>query len=119
MSDDRLRALRALIAYELPLEPALAVLASCSWDCEEPLTSLTASDVLRMLDCHSSGALTSAQLTDWADLLECREDIHLPSAPFNISAMMFRLANPNLEGPVTDALVEQMRAELVSAHGAV
>lgn len=119
MSAQRVEALRALIAYNLPVEPALAVLASCGWDCENPLVELTRGDLLNVLDRYSLGVLTAAQLTDWADLLECRDDVLLPRGSPDLSEMIFRLANPNLAGPIDTALVERFRNELFGSAGGV
>ena len=113
MSADRIAALKALIAYELPVEPTLAKLALFRWGCEQPLIALTHKDVVCILQRHMVGALSAEQLTDWADLIECREDIELASEPPDISAAISRLANPALYGPVTRTLV----AELSAAFG--
>ncbi len=59
------------------------------------------------------GALTAEQLTDWADLIECREDIvAVPVEPINLVEVIFRLANPNLEGSVTRELAVELQQRL-------
>jgi hypothetical protein len=119
MSADRIAALKALIAYELPLEPALATLASCGWDIDGPLVTLTHNDVARILQRKVAGLLTAEQFTDSADLIECREDIHLPIGPPDVSAAIFRLANPGLQRPITEALVAEMSAAFEKPGSAV
>lgn len=116
MSGDRKAALKALISYSLPLEPSLAVLASCGWGCDEPLVTLSSGDVVAVLDRYLAGSLTADQVTDWADLLECREDIELPA---HLTDALFRLANPNINGPVCPAVAVALRQALLHPGGAV
>jgi hypothetical protein len=77
--DSLAQLLRALIGYELPVEPVLAALRSFGWDAPEPVVLLTREDIVRILDRYLAGKLTTEQVTDWADLVECREDIGFPS----------------------------------------
>ena len=73
------------------------------------LATLSVHDVLPVLERFLAGDLTAEQLTDWADLIECREDIACADKPIDLSKIVFRLANPNLRGPVTVAVVEKIR----------
>jgi len=93
MRRDRAQLLRALIAYELPIEPVLADLRSFGWDAPNPLVLVTREDIVRILDCYLAGELGAAEVTDWADLLECREDIGFPGGDEDVlSDALFRLA---------------------------
>lgn len=109
---DRTTALQALVAYELPLEPAFAVLSQAPWESEHPLVLLTASDVCSVLRRYLDGSLSAEQVTDWADLLECREDIAPVEGQELLQEVLFRLANPALREPVTPALARSIEEEL-------
>ena len=109
MSESRIAALKQLIAYRLPIESTIATLATFGWDCEAPLVTLSVHDVLPVLERFLSGDLTAEQLTDWADLIECRGDIACADEPIDLSKIVFRLANSNLRGPITVAVVEKIR----------
>jgi hypothetical protein len=99
------------------MEPVLAELSRHGWDAEQPLATLTAGDLLNVLDRYLAGALSSAQVTDWADLVECREDIAYPKDEAEgLSAAIFRLANPNLEGEVTIQVAEELKRKLRSGE---
>ncbi len=99
--------LRELISYRLPIEKTLEGLSFYGWDCEFPLITMTQSDVVNILQRYLAGAITEQQLTDWADLVECREDIEYPAQDENlIASIIFRLANPNLNEEITKPLVE-------------
>ena len=117
MRRDRAQLLRALVAYELPIEPVLADLRSFGWDAPNPLVLVTREDIVRILDCYLAGELGAAEVTDWADLLECREDIGFPGGDEDVlSDALFRLANPNLRGDVTPELGQIIRRELVGTR---
>jgi hypothetical protein len=112
MSNERAAALQALIAYQLPIEPVLGTLSSLGWDQQEPLVALSPEAFASVLERCLAGELSLEQLTDWADLIECREDIEVPAEPQDLSHLVFRLANPNLEGAVTKELVGELRDKL-------
>lgn len=104
--------LRELISYRLPIEKTLENLSYYGWDCELPLVTMTQSDVANILQRYLSGGITGHQLTDWADLVECREDIEYPSQDEKlIASIIFRLANPNLNEEITRPLVESILAK--------
>ena len=116
MHFDRIAALQKLIAYELPIEPVLVALASFGWDCEIPLVTLSPGAIVQVIERFLSGQITSEQLTDWADLIECREDIEVSNESPNLAEVIFRLANPNLREPITPALVTEIRDALIGGR---
>lgn len=113
LSRSRSEVLRALIDYRLPIEPVLAELAAFEWDSAKDLAILEGADILRVLRRYLSGALTAEQVVDWADLVECREDIGFQNGQKEeLSNVIFRLANPNINGPVTLELARQIQLDL-------
>ena len=116
---DRKSALHALIEYSLPIDNAIARLANEPWDAPEPLVYLSAEDVERILQRFLDGELTHEQVTDWADLLECREDIAPKPGQEVLTEVLFRLANPYLASPVTRAGAEEMQIAVRSINNAV
>jgi hypothetical protein len=120
MPSDRRQLLHALVAYELPIEPVLADLRAFGWDSEEELVSLTRADIIHILERYLAGQLTAEQVTDWADLVEVRDDIGYPASERELlSDVIFRLANPNLREEITTALAKQLRSELSDEPSAV
>jgi len=117
MGRDRAQLLRALIAYELPIEPVLADLRSFEWDAPDPIVVLIREDIVRILDRYLGGELGAEEVRDWADLAECREDIAFPGDDEDVLAdTLFRLANPNLREDLTPELAQIIRRELVGAR---
>lgn len=119
MPRTRAELLRALIAYEQPIEPVLAELRAFGWDSQRDLEVVSRGDIVRMLDKYLAGEIAAADLTDWADLIECREDIGFGSkeeAP--LSDAIFELANPNLRGVVNQASVRRLIVKLNNVRAA-
>ena len=113
VSRKRSNVLRALIDYRLPIEPVLAELAASEWDSAKDLAILEGTDILQVLRRYLSGALTAEQVVDWADLVECREDIGFQDGQKEkLSNVIFLLANPNISGPVTLELARKVQIDL-------
>jgi hypothetical protein len=104
--------LRQLIEYRLPVEATIAELSTYGWDSEEPHVRLEAKDIEGVLRRYLNEELSSAQVTDWADLIECREDMDSGQSESTLSGLIFQLANPNLNVEVTPSLAREMLALL-------
>lgn len=110
---NRSEVLRALIDYRLPIEPVIAKLAAVEWDSAKDLAILERGDILRVLRRYLTGTLRAEQVVDWADLVECREDIGFPNGQREeLSNVIFKLANPNINGPVTLESAWQIQMDL-------
>jgi hypothetical protein len=116
----RTESLRALIEYDLPIEPTLRELAEHGWDSKHELVVLERTAVLRILQRYLDGELSADEVADWADLVECREDIGTPEGRGDVvSQVIFRLANPNINGEITRQVIEQIQALLKGATSAI
>jgi hypothetical protein len=112
MSEDRVAVLHALIAYRLPVEATVEKLASFGWDAVEPVAFVRSGDIDRILTRYLAHELTGDQVTDWADLVECREDIGYQPGQEHLADIIFDLANPNLRGPITPELAKRIQGKL-------
>lgn len=119
MPSVRAHLLRSLILYELPIEPTVAKLASFGWDCNEPEAWLSADDIATVLRRFVTGELNAAQVTDWADLVECREDIDFVQGQEELAEVIFQLANPNLREEISLELIARLQAKVqqIAGHG--
>jgi hypothetical protein len=104
--------LHSLLEYELPIEPTLAELAAFGWDAEEPSAYLSPKHIEKVLRRYLIGELTAEQVTDWADLVECREDIGAEENETWLNDFIFRLANPNLSEAITPGVAREILKEL-------
>ena len=113
MARPRTDLLRNLADYTLPIEPTLGELREYGWDATTPLFTITRQHVLGVLARYLSGELTSEQVTDWADLVECRDDLDYEHGFENqIKRAVFELANPNLTQAVTPKLANGLQKRL-------
>jgi hypothetical protein len=108
MKLDRISALRVIVAYQLPIDGALADLASYGLDSDAELVTVTAADVRGILQRYLAGALSEDDLTRWAEIIEGRDDIALdPVHQEALGMVVFTLANPDIN--------TQMRPEAAKA----
>jgi hypothetical protein len=120
MSRTRNEVLRALIDHRIPIEPVLAELEAFGWDSEQDLAILEREDILNVLRHCLDGEFTSEQVVDWADLLECREDVGFQEGQKQVfSHAIFLLANPNINGDVTLDLARKIQFDLGGAAHAI
>jgi len=82
-----------------PLAEISVQLRAFSWDSNEDLVVLWPAHVVGVLERFLGGELQSHDVHDWADLIECREDIGFdPQHADVLRDVIFQLANPELQG---------------------
>ena len=88
-------------------------LAEFPWDIEAALVTLTARDVVSILERYLSGEITAKDVEDWAETLEVRDDVEFDEIPNEqvLEAVHF-LANPYLHGDLTEAVAREWIARL-------
>ena len=108
--------LERLAEYRLPIEPTLAALREYPWDCESPLFTLTREHIFAMLRRYRAGEISADQLTDWADLIECRDDLDYEATlEKTLRRTVFELANPNLNTTISHELAHKIEQRFIDA----
>lgn len=98
---DRRSILSAIIRLEPRLRDLEASLADLTWDAE-PVVTLTRSDIAVILDRYSRGDVDAVTVGEWANIVECREDIQFePGHEEVILQAIYELANPELRGELS------------------
>jgi hypothetical protein len=113
----RAELLAELVRYQRPTEPLLRELKTLGWDWpqEQPLLILTKEHLLSVMDRFLAGALSAAQLQDWAENLECREDVAFDENHTELlDGIFFRLATPFINEPLTPEVVGRLKHELLA-----
>lgn len=109
---NRVSVLSDLITFGKPIEVLVAIVGDVGWS-ETPVVVLTTDHILSVLRRFQAGNLTAADVEVWADLIECREDIdYQPERYEEILEAIYVLANPVLNGPLDEALTDQVIASL-------
>jgi hypothetical protein len=97
---DRVGLIGQLLWYEQPLPHVLAGLAAYGWDSDWPLAELSSSHIRHALRRYLHAELSAVQVEEWANAIECREDIaYEPCSP--VGETLFELANPVLTLPLS------------------
>ncbi len=106
-----------VVRYELPLDDTLAMLRAYGWDSDVELYILEAHHVLALLDRFLAGELSPSQVQQWAELIEMRDDLGIdPGTSDLLRRIVFRLANPELNGSITQDLAIEIQALLKEAR---
>jgi hypothetical protein len=110
----RAEILQELARFETPTEPLLRELGSFGWDWTgAPLLVLTKADILRVIDRFLAGQISAAQLQEWAETLEVREDVAFEERDAELlDDIFFRIATPMINEPLTHEVVQRMRDEI-------
>ncbi|WP_286235654.1 hypothetical protein [Thalassotalea sediminis] len=85
------------------------------WDCDSELYFLTKQDLLSVFSRFESGELDSDAIENWANFLECRDDLGYESDyEDELRDMIFLLANPvinySIDVKLINELAEKIRA---------
>lgn len=106
---NRFEVLQELIAFSKPIESLSNNLSRFDWDYEgEPLV-ISASQVRSVLRRFLDGKYTSEELEEWANLIECREDLEFEQEKHKaIENTIYHLANPELQGKITSDSCEKL-----------
>jgi hypothetical protein len=110
----RAEILQELARFETPTEPLLQELRAFGWDWSgAPLLVLTKADLLRVIDRFLAGQISAAQLQQWAENLELREDVAFDERDAELlDDIFFRIATPEINEPLTHDVVRRMRDEI-------
>lgn len=100
--------LNALVNFDQPLSTILPILKTFPWDSSEAIITLKKEHLLQILDRYLHNALSATDLENWADAIECREDIaYETDYEAIINDIIFYLANPTLNDPISPKMIEQ------------
>ena len=101
-----------LIEARFPLESIRAELKTYPWDLEEPLVQLTAAHIASVLHRFHRGEVSARDVMTWAEALELRDDIGYAEPEQVLQRAVFVLANPEVNGELTDRSAEALLAEI-------
>lgn len=90
------------VRFDMPLVALRLALGRFPWDCEAPLVTLRAADVVAVLDRFLAGQLSADEVTAWADLLEVREDVDFGVTTEDADVVrhaVWLVANPEISLP--------------------
>lgn len=109
----RQQQLNALVNLDQPLSTTLSTLKTLLWDSNQAIITLKKDHLIHILNQYLNNALSATDLENWANAIEAREDItyETPDADL-INDIIFDLANPILNTPLSPELVRQYITQL-------
>jgi len=98
---ERTDALKALLSLNKPIEDITTTLSKFDWDSDE-LVVIKIDHIRQVLERYISGELNEAIIENWANAIECRDDVGLSQeAEDVIAGLIHELANPDLTQKLT------------------
>jgi hypothetical protein len=96
---DRRAVLLYLLTFSKTIGELKIMLASLSWDYNGPPIIFNRSHLINVLQRYLNKELSDSDIENWANLVECREDIDFEkNYSTELSQIIYQLANPVLEG---------------------
>lgn len=104
---DRAGLIAELLCCERPVPDILTGLVDYGWDSDEPLAELKPSHIRHALHRYLSGELSARDVGEWANAIECREDIGYEPSSLE-GDTIFELANPKLTSRLSPARAKEL-----------
>ncbi len=102
MTDKRVELLGRLLSMERSPSVIRSELGRFPWDSDEELVVLRRKHCIAILNRFLVGTVSAAEVEDWANTVEGRDDIGLePGNESQLREMIHELANPMLTTPLT------------------
>jgi len=105
----RLTVLMSLVEFDVPVAELAKRVNEIHWDDVSDSVVLDSLHLEKIMKRYLAGELSALEVEEWANLLESRNDITM-SQP--IRDVVYRLANPVLEGEISAFGAEQILLKL-------
>ena len=108
--DDEIGILLDLIHFKNNIDTLRNMLSQIGFDSETELVSMSRDNIVEILQRSLDKKISFLELEEWANLIECREDIDFEDE--KTQEMIFKLANPYLYGKLDEKEVLSYLNEL-------
>ena len=102
----RIEILDDLISLRGNLQNLRNELSKYPWDCNETMLVVTKPDLKKILQRYLKGEFNNNDLEDWAETIECRDDLDFEKE--EIKEIIHELANPILNGSLTERRIKEI-----------
>jgi hypothetical protein len=85
-------------------------LSEFPWDSDEALVTISKQNLLKILTKAQNEKISFEHLVKWANTIECRDDLDFETD--NLREIIFDLANPEINGEITEEKLDQIVSEL-------
>jgi hypothetical protein len=112
---NRKELLKDLLNFKYSLAKITSKLNEFGWDSDEDLVIIKRSHLLKVLHSYINGKIEKADVENWANIIECREDIGTEKQYEDlINDVIYELANPYLTEQLTKKRAKIICDKLVS-----
>ena len=101
--DDEIGILLDLVHFKNNIDTLKNMLSQIGFDSETELVYMSRDDIVEILQRSLDKKISFLELEEWANLIECREDIGFEDE--KTQEMIFKLANPYLYGELYEKQV--------------
>ena len=108
--DDEIGILLDLVHFKNNIDTLRNMLSQIGFDSETELVYMSRDDMVEILQRSLDKKISFLELEEWANLIECREDIGFEAK--KTQEMVFKLANPYLYGKLDEKQVLSYLNEL-------
>ncbi|WP_103616376.1 hypothetical protein [Campylobacter concisus] len=113
--DDEIGILLDLVHFKNNIDTLKNMLSQIGFDSEIELVSMSRDNIVEILQRSLDKKISFLELEEWANLIECREDIGFEDE--KTQEMIFKLANPYLYGKLDEKQVLSYLNELKGVDG--
>ena len=113
--DDEIGILLDLVHFKNNIDTLKNMLSQIGFDSEIELVSMSRDNIVEILQRSLDKKISFLELEEWANLIECREDIGFEDE--KTQEMIFKLANPYLYGELYEKQVLSYLNELKGVDG--
>ena len=114
-TDDEIGILLDLVHFKNNIDTLKNMLSQIGFDSEIELVSMSRDNIVEILQRSLDKKISFLELEEWANLIECREDIGFEDE--KTQEMVFKLANPYLYGKLDEKQVLSYLNELKGVDG--
>ncbi len=105
MIEERAVLLKKILEVRDDIRALYLNLSQYGWDCDEELVTLKQDHALSVLDRYLNGQLTDDDVEDWANMIECREDVGFENKC--LREFIHEMANPLLTQPLSEQTAKE------------
>lgn len=113
--DDEIGILLDLVHFKNNIDTLRNMLSQIGFDSETELVYMSRDDMVEILQRSLDKKISFLELEEWANLIECREDIGFEDE--KTQEMIFKLANPCLHEKLDEKQVLSYLSELKRVNG--
>ena len=113
----RQQVLQDSVTFSQPLDVLSQALSRFEWDYEGESVIIEPFHLVSVLNRFLSNQLEAQHIENWANIIECREDLdYETSNQEQLEQVIYELANPEIEGPLTIERCQQIFLKFSLPH---